>query len=138
MTRNPYAKIKQNAIMTASPQELTMMLYDGAVKFGNQSKMAMVEGDYQKSHQLNIRVQDIIQEFQITLNSKYQVSEGMALMYDYIARRLVEANVKKDPEILEEAIGFIREMRDTWKEAMQIAKGVKEAPKQNDQLRAAL
>jgi len=114
--------------MTASPQELTLMLYDGAVKFGNQAKIAIVEGDMQKAHNLNLRVQAIITEFQSTLDMKYEVSEGMELMYDYINRRLVEANISKDPEILEEALSFIREMRSTWKEAMQIAKGAQETP----------
>ena len=128
MTNNPYAKIKQNSILTASPQELTLMLYDGAVKFGNQARAAMLAQEFEKAHRLNIKVQAIIQEFQITLDMKYEVSEGMALMYDYILRRLVEANVKKDAEILEEALGYIRELRGTWKDAMQIAKGAKEAP----------
>ena len=123
MTNNPYAKIKQNSIMTASPQELTMMLYDGALKFGNQAKVAMENGDVEKTHNLIVRVQAIISEFQATLDMSYDVSEGMALMYDYIQRRLIDANIKKDPEILEEALGFVREMRNTWKEAMQIAKG---------------
>ncbi len=138
MTNNPYAKIKQNSIMTASPQELTLMLYDGAIKFGNQAKVALAEGDIQKAHNLNIRVQNIIKEFQITLDMKFEVSEGMALMYDYILRRLVDSNINKDVEILEEALGFIREMRNTWKEAMQIAKGAQEAPKSTEMLRAAL
>ena len=128
MTNNPYAKIKQNSIMTASPQELTMMLYDGALKFGNQAKVAMENGDVEKTHNLIGRVQAIIEEFQATLDMSYDVSEGMALMYDYIQRRLIDANIKKDPEILEEALGFVREMRNTWKEAMQIAKGSSTSP----------
>lgn len=123
MTNNPYAKIKTNSIMTASPQELTLMLYDGAVKFGNQAKTAISNGEVEKSHQLIMRVQAIIEEFQMTLDMSFEVSEGMALMYEYILRRLVEANSTKDIEILNEALGFIRDMRNTWKEAMQIAKG---------------
>lgn len=122
MTNNPYAKIKSNSILTASPQELTLMLYDGAIKFGNQAKLAMEMGDIQSAHNLVVRVQDIIDEFQVTLDKSYEVSEGMALMYDYIGRRLAESNSKKDPEILEEAISFIRELRNTWKEAMQLVK----------------
>jgi flagellar protein FliS len=122
MTNNPYAKIKANAIMTASPQELTLMLYDGAIKFGNQAKLAMGNGEVENAHNLIMRVQAIIEEFQATLDMRFEVSEGMALMYDYILRRLMEANFKKDPEILEEAIAFIRELRNTWKEAMQLVK----------------
>jgi len=98
MTNNPYAKIKQNSVMTASPQELTLMLYDGAIKFGNQAKGAMKQGDIQKAHNLVLRVQAIIQEFQSTLDMQYEVSEGMALMYDYIHRRLIDANLKTEPQ----------------------------------------
>ncbi len=123
MTNNPYVKIKTNSIMTASPQELTLMLYDGAIKFGNQAKVAIENGEVEKSHNLIMRVQSIIEEFQSTLDMNFEVSEGMALMYDYISRRLFDANVNKDPKALEEALGFIRDMRTTWKEAMQIAKG---------------
>ncbi|PKM55940.1 MAG: flagellar export chaperone FliS [Firmicutes bacterium HGW-Firmicutes-3] len=122
MTSNPYTKIKSNSIMTASPQELTLMLYDGAIKFGNQAKVAMIDKDIEKSHNLITRVQAIIEEFQITLDKNYEVSTGLELMYDYINRRLTEANMVKDPEMLEEAIGFIRELRNTWKEAMQLTK----------------
>ncbi|MDF1615997.1 flagellar export chaperone FliS [Petrocella sp. FN5] len=122
MTSNPYTKIKSNSIMTASPQELTLMLYDGAIKFGNQAKVAMVEKDIEKSHNLIMRVLAIIEEFQITLDKSYEVAVGLELMYDYISRRLMEANASKDPEILEEAIGFIRDLRNTWKEAMQLTK----------------
>lgn len=128
MTNNPYTKIKSNSILTASPQELTLMLYDGAIKFGNQAKVALNDGDIEKAHKLNLKVQDIINEFQATLNTDYEVSKGMELMYDYILRRLRDANMAKDVEILEEALSFIREMRNTWKEAMQIAKGAQPAP----------
>lgn len=108
--------------MTASPQELTLMLYDGAVKFGNQAKLALENSDIAKANILNLKVQAIIGEFQASLDHNYEVSEGLELMYDYIKRRLIEANVKKDVEILEEALSYIRELRNTWKEAMQIAK----------------
>lgn len=132
MTNNPYTKIKNNAIMTASPQELTLMLYDGAIKFGNQAKKAITDGDIEKANNLILRVQAIIEEFQTTLDMKYDVSEGMALMYDFIMRRLIEANSMKDVEILEEALYFVREMRNTWKDAMQIAKGVQSVPGTDD------
>ncbi len=122
MTNNPYAKIKQNSIMTASPQELTLMLYDGAIKFGNQAAIAIENKDMQNAHNFNIRVQNIIYELQSTLDMKYEVAENLDLMYNYIIQKLIEANITKTKEPLEEAIGFIREIRNTWKEAMQIAK----------------
>lgn len=119
MTNNPYSKIQHNTIMTASPQELTLMLYDGAIKFGNQASVALEAQDYAKAHNYIMRVEDIIEELQITLDMEYSVSEGLYLMYDYIYRQLINANIKKDKELLVEAIGLIREIRNTWKEAMQ-------------------
>ncbi len=119
---NPYDKYRMNAINTATPEELTLMLYNGALKFCNQAKAAFEEKDYIKANKLVQRVEDIIREFQITLNRKYEISEQLDMMYDYIYRCLVNANIKKSTELLDEATGLIRTMRDTWKEAMKIAK----------------
>lgn len=122
MTNNPYAKIKANSINTASPQELTLMLYDGAIKFGNQAKLAIEKEDNEKANNFIIRVEAIIAELQSTLDFDYEVSDGLYLMYDYIQRKLIDANLNKNIEDLDEALGFIRELRDTWKQAMQLAK----------------
>jgi len=122
MTSNPFAKIQQNSILTASPQELTLMLYNGAIKFTNQAIEAIKLKDMPLAHEKIVRVEDIIQEFIASLDHKYLVADEMELMYDYINRRLIEANIKKDIEILEEVNEFLREFRDTWKEAMDLAK----------------
>lgn len=122
MTNNPYAKIKQNSVFTASPQELTLMLYNGAIKFCNQAIIAIDNDDNEKAHHSITRVQDIIKEFQITLDTKYTVANDFSMMYDYIHRRLVEANVSKDKAIIEEVLGYLRELRDTWKEVMRLVK----------------
>ena len=119
---NPYDKYRLNAINTATPEELTLMLYNGALKFCNQAMVAFEQDDYIKANKLIQRVEDIIREFQITLNRIYQISEQFDMMYDYIYRCLVNANIKKSVELLEEATGLIRTMRDTWKEAMKLAK----------------
>lgn len=122
MTNNPFAKIQQNSILTASPQELTLMLYNGAIKFTNQAIESIKQGNLSLAHEKIVRVEDIIQEFIASLDHKYPVADDMELMYDYINRRLIEANIKKDIEILEEVNEFLREFRDTWKEAMDILK----------------
>lgn len=122
MTNNPYAKIKQNSILTASPQELTLMLYNGAIKFCNQAIEAIKARDIEMAHNKIIRVDDIVLEFMISLDMSYEVASGMQLMYDYMHRRLGEANMTKDIEILEEVNELLREFRDTWKEAMELAK----------------
>ena len=120
MDTNMANAYQRNAILTASPAELTLMLYDGAVKFSNIAIEAIEAGDIEKAHKNIIKVQNIIVEFRSTLDMKYPVAKDFDNVYDYIYRRLVEANMKKDKEILEEALEHIKTMRDTWKEVMKL------------------
>lgn len=122
ITNTGYNKYQNNSILTASPQELTLMLYNGAIKFCNQAIVSLDNNEIEKAHNYINRVEDIIEEFVITLDDKYPVAESFKKMYDYINERLVEANITKDKEVLEEVLGFLRELRDTWKEAMKLAK----------------
>ena len=116
-----YAAYANNKITTASPAELTLMLYEGAIKFCNIAIAAIEEKDIQKAHNNIMKVQNIIQEFQATLNHKYPVAKDFDNVYSYLQERLVRANIKKDAEILQEVLGHLRTMRDTWKEVMRLA-----------------
>ena len=115
-----YAAYANNKIMTASPAELTLMLYEGAIKFANLAIEAIDANDIQKAHNNIMKVQRIIEEFQSTLDHKYPVAKDFDNVYDYIYRRLVEANMKKDKAVMEEALEHIKTMRDTWKEVMKL------------------
>ena len=119
-TGNPYAQYNQNKILTASPAELTLMLYDGAIKFTNIAIMGIEQGDVQKSHMNIMKVQKIIEEFQLTLNFKYEIANDFNNVYNYLMRRLREANMTKDKAILEEVDEHLHTMRDTWKEVMRL------------------
>ena len=119
---NPYAKMQNDTIMTASKEELTLMLYEGGIKFCNQALLALEKKETQKAHDLILRLQDIVREFQITLDRKYPISDQFNNLYDYMHRKLVEANFKKDEAILKEVLDMFRFFRDTWKEAMKIAR----------------
>lgn len=112
----------RNKIMTASPSELTLLLYEGAIKFCNVALIGFEQNDLQKVHNNIKKVEDIIMEFQITLNHNYPVAEDFNKVYQYIYDLLVEANIKKDKELLEKALEEIRGMRDTWKEVMSRTK----------------
>lgn len=116
-----YAAYNRNKIMTASPGELTLMLYEGAIKFCNIAISAIEQGEIQKAHDNIVKVERIIEEFRATLNHKYAVAEDFENVYVYVYDRLVEANIKKDKEVLEEVLKHLRTMRDTWKEVMQKA-----------------
>ncbi|MCR5598117.1 MAG: flagellar export chaperone FliS [Lachnospiraceae bacterium] len=122
MVKNPYEQYKNSAIATATPAELTLMLYEGAIKFGNLAIKAIEDKDIEKAYRNIVKVQDIIAEFRNTLDFKYPVAQDFDRVYEYLERRLVEANMTKDKEIMEEVVGHIRSMRDTWKEVMKRAK----------------
>ncbi len=123
-----YAAYNNSKILTASPAELTLMLYDGAIKFTNIAIMAIEKKDIEKAHNNIIKTERIILEFQATLDDKYPVAKDFDAVYSYLIRRLREANVKKDAEILEEVLKHLRTMRDTWKEVMaKTANGTKVA-----------
>ncbi len=110
----------QNSVKTASPAKLTLMLYEGAIKFCNIALEGIEEGNIEKASNNIIKAEKIIVEFRATLDMKYPVANDFDAVYDYVYRRLVEANMKKDREILEEALSHIKTMRDTWKEVMRI------------------
>lgn len=122
MLQNPYAQYNNNKIMTASPAELTLMLYEGAIKFGNLAIMAIEENDVEKAHKNIMKVQRIVEEFRYTLDHKYAVAEDFDRVYKYLLTRLLEANLSKDKEIMEEVVEHLRSMRDNWKEVMKRAK----------------
>lgn len=123
LKQNAYTAYANNKILTATPAELTLMLYDGAVKFCNIAIKAVEDKDIEKAHVNIVKVEKIIEEFQITLNHKYPVAEDFDNVYKYLNERLMQANLKKDKEILEEVLGHLRTMRDTWKEVMRLNAG---------------
>ena len=117
--RNPFAEYTANKILTASPAEVTLMLYEGAIKFCNIAIVSIEHGEIEKAHTNIKKTQRIIEEFRNTLNHKYPVAEDFDRIYVYLLRRLLEANIKKDAAILEEVNMHLRSVRDTWKEVMK-------------------
>lgn len=110
---------KGTKINTASPAELTLMLYDGAIKFCNIALLGFEQNDTEKINNYIKKTLNIITEFRSTLDFKYPTAKDFDMVYDYIYRQLVDANVKKDQACLEEALDRIREMRDLWKDVMR-------------------
>ncbi|MDQ0206758.1 flagellar export chaperone FliS [Alkalicoccobacillus murimartini] len=111
---------KQNALNTASPGELTLMLYNGCLKFIHQANTAMVDQDTEKRNLYLTKAQNIIRELMITLKSENEVGKDMLRMYEFILSRLIDANIKNDQQALQDAEGFVLEFRDTWKQVIQI------------------
>ncbi|MBP2655036.1 MAG: fliS [Firmicutes bacterium] len=118
-TANTY---KTQQVMTASKEELTLMLYNGAIRFVSESIKAMDTGELEKAHYANLRAQEIVQEFMVTLDMSYDIAKSMYMLYDYIKYRLVQANIQKDKEQLIEARDMLAELRDAWYQAMKQAR----------------
>lgn len=115
-----YAQYNNSKVLTASPAELTLMLYDGSIKFCNIAIDAVERKDAAKAHKNIVKVENIIDYLRKTLDMKYPVAQDFERIYVYLEKRLVEANMKKNKEILEEINSHLHAIRDTWKEVMRI------------------
>jgi flagellar secretion chaperone FliS len=117
---NPYTAYQNNSVNTASPGELTLMLYNGSLKFLHIAKKAIEDKNIELKNTNIQKVQAIVNELMVTLNMDLEVSKDMMSLYDYLNRRLAEANVKNDLAILEEVEEFLIDFRDTWKQVVQV------------------
>lgn len=115
-TANAY---KRQQIMTASPEELTLMLYNGAIRFTTESILATEKKDIKRAHTANMRAQNIVREFMVTMDMKQEISAKWLLIDEYILHCLIQGNIKKDKVKMEEARKLLVEFRDTWVQAMK-------------------
>ncbi len=114
-----YAQYANNKIMSASPAELTLMLYDGAIKFCNLAELGIEKKDVQKAHSNIMKVERIIEYLRATLDMSYEVAQDFENIYSYLGRRLIEANITKDIEIIKEVNSHLHAVRDNWIEVMK-------------------
>ncbi len=119
---NLHQQYQQNSVMTASPEELTLMLYNGVIKFITLAKVMIEQKDIEKSNNAILRAQAIINELNITLDMKYEISNNLRQLYEFMLEKLLDANIKKNIKPLDEILPLLRDLRDTWKEAMRTAK----------------
>ena len=120
MTNSQVANAYKNQqVMTSSPEQLTLLLYNGALRFLNESILAMEQGDIQKAHNSNMRVQAIVREFMLTLDMSYDLSQGWARLYEYTEYCLIQGNIKKDVAQLHQAKNVLEDLREAWIGAMK-------------------
>lgn len=119
MQQQHHQVYKSNAVNTASPAELTLMLYNGCLKFIKHAKKGIEEKDIALKNTNIQKAQNIISELMVTLDQKAPIAKEMMPLYDYINRRLIDANIKNDVEILMEAYALVEDFRNTWKEVMK-------------------
>lgn len=110
---------KQNTVLTATPEELTLMLYEGAIKFMKIAKYSIENKDLERAHSSLIRAQDIILELNYSLDMNYEISNDFRSLYDFIHEKLVDANINKEIQPIDETLEIAEEMKETWKEVMK-------------------
>ena len=123
VTANPYQQYKQSVVNTSTPQELTLMLYNGLIKFLKLGVEAVEENNLQNAHTNIVKAQNIIEEFMSTLDMDYDISKNLFSIYEYMNWRLIDANIRKDKAAIEEVVAFAEDLRNTWSQAMRLAKG---------------
>lgn len=119
MIGNPYAKYQDSKILTASPAELTLMLYEGIIKFTNIGITAIENREFQKANTNIMKAERIVDHLSATLNDKYPVANDFRNVYSCIMQALISGNMRKDVAELERALEYSRMMRDTWKDVMK-------------------
>ena len=121
MSYNAADHYLRTKVLTATPEQLQMMLYDGAIRFTEQGKLALEAKDFEKSFETLSRAQKIVQEMLCGLKRSVapDLCDKLAGLYNFVHRRLVEANVRHEPPLLDEALQILRYQRETWALLMQ-------------------
>jgi flagellar protein FliS len=124
---NPYAQYKNTQIQTATPGQLILLLYEGGIKFCKLAKLSIEESNIMNANNYIIKVQDIISELMASLDVKKggEIASNLYSLYDYMLTKLLEANLKKNKEAVEEVQALLEELRDSWKVALKNTGGVK-------------
>jgi len=110
-----YRVYQEQAVLTASPGKLILFLYDRAISLLNQAQKALNNNEGEKAHNSLVGAQSILWELISSLDYKVEpLAQNLFLLYDYMLQRLVEANLKKDKEIIEEVKGMLVELKESW------------------------
>lgn len=114
---NPYQSYRNQQINTASQDKLILMLFDGAIRFCHQAKDALEQKKFEEANTFLTKAQNIVQEFMVTLDMQQEIAHNLYALYDYFYRRLIDANIKKDPAIVTEVVSFLADLRETFAQA---------------------
>lgn len=120
--RNPYQNYKEQSILTMTPGNLLITLYDEVLKELSTAKVALESEDYNRTNKALQKSQRILNHLKATLNFDYSVSENLDALYDYFISRIIQANIKKDPAVLDEIIPMVSDLRDTYSQADRLSR----------------
>jgi len=125
MTSNPYAQYQRTQTETAPPGELIVMLYNGALRFLTVAKMKLAVQDLEAASASLLRAQDIVLELMVSVDTSVgEVARNLFDLYQFMHRHLVQANVKKDVQLIEEVENLLREMAAAWEQAIRADKKI--------------
>lgn len=111
----------EQKVLSAKPEELTYMLYEGLVRFIKKAMLALDGNDIVKIHNNTVKAQNIITELRSTLNMEIGISAGLDSLYEYMEFKLLSANVEKDSKLYEEALTVAEELKDVWRRTFKLA-----------------
>jgi flagellar secretion chaperone FliS len=119
MSVQNYQAYQQNSVQTASPGELTLMLYNGCIKFIKFAQQAIDKKDIEAKNTNIQKAQNIMRELMITLDPEVSITNEIMPLYDFINQQLFQANTNNDEQALSTALKFVTDFRDTWKEVVK-------------------
>lgn len=117
MMQNPYQKYMNQVVTTMTPAQLLIALYDKAITELNKAILYIEDKNITKAHNSIVRVSEIVDALDASLKEKYEISDNLAALYEFFREQLVQANIKKDPEILKSLIPFFQDLHDSFEEA---------------------
>ncbi len=121
MSMNAYQTYKKTQVSTASQGELIVMLFDGAIRFTNQAKDFIEAQDFANANEKIVRTENIISELISSLDMEVgEMAQNLYQLYTFVYEHLVQANIKKDPSLLDEVLGLLMDLRDTWRQVVNV------------------
>ena len=120
MSVNAYQRYKDAQYSTASPEQLMLMLYEGAIKFARQAQEEMREKNIEGANNKLKKTGDIISELMVSLDMEQggEIARNLYNLYDYMSRRLIQANIRKDPGLVDEVITLLTSLKESWEEVI--------------------
>lgn len=117
MIKSPYQKYQQSSIQTASPAQLLIMLYDGAIRFVRLGIDGIEKEQYDVANTNLIKAQAVINELIASLDTNYEISSNLSQIYEYFIYQIIQANIRKQAQPAREVLGLLQQLKLTWEEA---------------------